>query len=125
MKELKDYVAKWKSIEGIKPKNEPEFINGFLELLQTLEDDRDISFDGEGSYFGKQVTLSYGAGVWVRDRELSFEICYSRDTISVYRADHDGFWVPEYLYLKSGKDKEYITVSNILFPLLKRVFGVD
>ena len=89
-----------------------------------MDDERDISFDGEGSYFGKQITLSYGSGVWVGDKDLSFEISYSYEKISVYRKDHEGYWVPEYLSVSSGKHPEYRMLADVLFPLLRKAFGV-
>ena len=33
---LKKYIQNWKQIQGIKPQNEPEFIDGFIELLKKL-----------------------------------------------------------------------------------------
>ena len=58
MKILSDYISHWKSIEGIKPKNDKLFIDEFCVLLSKT-DNNDISYDGEGSYFGNQVSIKF------------------------------------------------------------------
>lgn len=123
MEDLKEYIKNWLTIEGKKPCNEDLFVNGFIDLLNKIDDDRDISFDGEGSYFGKQITLHWNGGVWVGDPLIHFEIAYSESHISVYKADHQGFWTPEYLSM-SHKDSRFNEVKKHLFKLLYRVFGL-
>lgn len=123
MEKLKEYIENWISIEGLKPCNEELFINEFINLLNTIDDDRDISFDGEGSYFGKQITLHWNSGVWVGDPLINFEIAYSQSSISVYTANNHGFWTPEYLSMTS-KDARFDEVKTALFKLLYRVFGL-
>lgn len=48
MKILSDYISHWKSIEGVKPKNDKLFIDEFCVLLSKT-DNYDITYDGEGS----------------------------------------------------------------------------
>ena len=123
MEKLKNYIQNWSKIEGIKPCNENEFIDEFIKLITSLDDERDISFDGEGSYFGKQITLHLNSGVWVGDPLIYFEIAYSQSEIRVYRANHSGFWTPEYISM-SSKHPRFEEIKNPLFELLKRVFGL-
>jgi hypothetical protein len=70
MENLKEYIKNWTIIEGNKPCNEDLFINEFIDLITNLSDDRDVTFDGDGSYFGKQVTLHLNSGVWIGDPQL-------------------------------------------------------
>lgn len=120
---FKAYIQNWNKIEGVKPCNEDDFIAGFIMLLNSIDDHRDIDFDGEGSYFGKQISLCYGQGVWIADKDLSFEISYSKKQIRVYTKNHNGFWRPEYMNIDETHPK-FHQVKDILFNLLREVFGL-
>lgn len=121
--ELKQYIQNWKLIEDLKPSNDKIFIDGFIWLLDNINDDREIEFHGEGSYFGKQIAIHtdsyYGRG----DRDLSFEIAYSGENIVVYDANHNGFWHPPYLSLVKGCDR-FDEVRYALINRLTKVFGL-
>src|SRR4051812_12696399 len=93
-KPLIDYIDNWNLIDGQKPNNEPTFLIWFVKLIQNYPDDREISFDGDGSYFGKQVTLEPFSFYGKSPRQLCFEVAYSNDNICVYKKDHHGFWTP-------------------------------
>jgi len=80
--ELKDYLKHWHAIEGIKPKNVPYFIDLFEAFMDGLTDSRDISFDGDGSYFGQQVTIAEDSVFC--NVEFGFEICYCATIVRVY-----------------------------------------
>lgn len=123
MEQLRDYIKNWIAIDGQKPRNEDLFIDEFIKLITNLEDDRDIQFDGDGSYFGKQITLHLDSGIWIGDPLIHFEIAYSQTEISVYSAKHNGFWYPEYLSI-SNEHPRFKEVINPFFKLLYRVFGL-
>ncbi len=121
--ELKEYIKNWKSLDQ-PPKNEPQFIALFLDYIRNIEDERDVEFNGEGSYFGKEISIVENSMFPVYDESGGFEIAYQKDyKISVYRHDNHGFWTPEYLAL-TPKDDFFIEVQTTLFSLLQRVFGL-
>lgn len=120
---LIEYIDKWNAIEGVKPKNEPLFVVEFIKLLNNYPDDREVTFDGEGAYFGKQVTLEPFSFFGKSPRQLRFEMAYSDTLIKVYTATHDGYWNPEYLSM--GKDDvNFEDVKGEVFKFLHRVFGL-
>lgn len=123
MKILSEYISNWKQIEGIKPCNDPDFIEEFSKMLPKLET-CDISYDGDGSYFGQQVSVVFGSYGMRPDRNLCFEIAYSQDEIRVYDGNNEGFWTPEYLSLKKGQEN-FDTIKELLFSNLMRLFGLS
>ena len=121
---LEEYIRKWSSVDGIKPCNEQDFYELFTELLKSDLDDRDFEFDGDGSYFGKQVSLNVGSAYsWCFRNTLSFEIAYSNDRIKVYTGNHDGFWTPEYIDMDTS-DERFNYLKAVLFTKLREVFGL-
>ena len=121
--ELKQYIQNWKQIDGVKPANEPVFIDGFIWLLNNIDDDREIDFHGEGSYFGKEIAINIDSWYGKGDRDLSFEIAYSGEQITVYDANHNGFWHPPYLEVKKGHER-FDDVRCALINRLTKVFGL-
>lgn len=122
-KELIEYVDNWNAVQGVKPCNEQVFIEWFLMLIQNYPDYREVSFDGEGSYFGKQITLQPFT-FWHRGpRQLAFEVSYSKDEIRVYKADHNGFWQPEFIAMRAD-NKSFECLKTELFNFLTNVFGL-
>ena len=123
--ELKQYLLSWHQNPGQKPENEPAFVDNFIHLLKTLEDERDITFDGDGSYFGKQVTLALNSYYRRAPEEelLQFEIAYDQNTVRVYTARNEGYWVPPYLDMTIQHPK-FIEVKTALFALLHKTFGL-
>lgn len=120
---LIDYVSNWNNIEGIKPQNEKKFLDYFLLLIKNYPDDREVVFNGEGSYFGKQITLE-PFSYWGRPNHLlCFEVSYNENKISVYSASNCGFWVPEFISLSKGDDL-FEEVKKVLFDFLYVVFGL-
>jgi hypothetical protein len=116
------YIDKWNAIDGVKPCNEKEFIDLFYKLFLDY-DDREIEFNGEGSYFGKQVTLMPDRTWGKTHRNLRFKVAYSMDKISVYSANNEGFWCPEFIRLTKG-DNEFDALILAWFNFLTGVFGL-
>lgn len=122
MKEFENYIKAWKSVEGTKPCNEDFFIDEFIKFIRDFDDSRDISFDGDGSYFGKQVTIQ-GDSVYKPNPYLHFEISYSETKISIYTGRHEGYWTPEYVRMVIN-DPRFSELKNELFAFLYRIFGL-
>lgn len=121
-KELISYVKEWET-KDLKPCNEEVFIKEFLYLIENYPDDREITFDGEGSYFGKQITIEPFSYFGKAPRELNFEISYNENNISIYSGNHNGYWFPEYLSIhRSHPDFEEIQTK--LYRFLSKVFGL-
>jgi len=120
---LEEYILNWKGINEIKPVNEDTFLYTFIDLLNTYDECREVSFDGEGSYFGKQISFDVGSYYGGRGL-LDFEIAYSRDKISVYDGRNNGYWVPEYICL-DNKDERFKDLKNALSDFLNKMFGMD
>jgi hypothetical protein len=123
VQQLSNYVIKWIAIDGLKPSNEQEFFDLFIKLLEDYPDDREITFDGDGAYFGKQVTLEPFSYHSRARRELRFEVAYSETTIRVYSANHEGFWYPEFISM-DNTNPGFIALKITLFNFLKNAFGL-
>ena|SRR6186713_901255 len=119
---LKEYVRNWKAIDGLKPQNEPVFIEQFLKLINNYPDDREIEFQGEGAYFGKQMQILPFSYYGRTDGLLDFECAYSKTHLRVYSAHHNGFWYPEFIRVECGKDEHNIIGQFMDF--LKLVYGL-
>lgn len=121
MEDFIEYLDKWHDGKD-RPKNETKFVDGFLLFLKSIDDSRDVSFDGEGAYFGRQITI-HKDRVFSPHKRLAFEVAYSATKISVYTAFHSGFWHPEYL-LMDDLSPRFFEVRTVLFNLLHWVFGI-
>jgi hypothetical protein len=119
--ELRTYIDTWKAIESNRPSNEDAFITLFIAYLKSLDDSADIEFEGEGSYFGRQIKVRKDSAYINRDP--GFEISYCATIISVYRSDHEGYWVPEYLKLNQG-DARFNEVKTALVETMMTLFGL-
>lgn len=98
--DLKKYIKEWNYFEGIKPQNDTNFIKMFIDFISKIDDSNDIEFDGDGSYFGKQVSIVYNRH-YNCDFYLNFEVAYYKSKISVYSGKHNGFWTPEFIIIDS------------------------
>lgn len=116
IKTLENYI-KWWNMLDIKPKNEPEFINLFIEWIKSIDDPRDLTFDGAGSYFGVQISIVKD---WAYNYREGFEIAYSKDRISIYDIRHNGFWVPEYIECIKG-DRIYELLIEEIKQIINRL----
>jgi len=120
---LTEYIKNWELLDSPKPSNDPTFICDFIEFLDSIDDERDVDFDGDGAYFGKQIKIGYGQGCWSADRYLHFEIAYDSNQIVVYTAKHNGFWSPTFISLTSDHE-QFSNLKTSLYKLLQNVFGV-
>lgn len=116
------YIKNWNEIDGIKPCNEETFIKEFLNLINNYPDEMEVTFDGEGAYFGKQVTLEPFSYYGRPPIDLRFEVAYSKTLLKVYSANHNGFWYPEFLSIEKGKDEH--NVIGQFYDFLKLIFGL-
>lgn len=96
---LESYVKNWESIEGAKPCNEKVFVDGFIDFLGSLDDVRDLEHEGNNYQEGQQLVICKDA-TYSPNLNLHFEINYCPKFIKVYRANHDGYRVAEYLDMK-------------------------
>jgi len=117
---LEKYIEKWEAVEGIKPKNQKVFIDSFIEFINKLDDCSVFSFDGEGSYFGKQLSIRRD---FFSEFDLSFEICFDEKTLSIYTGNHDGLWTPEYV-LMSSRHKRFDELMGVIKNKFRWAFGL-
>ena len=122
VEKLISYVVNWKHEKGIKPCNEVEFINLFLEFISTI--DLDFTFNGDGAYFGKQITICRDNGYRCGYDELTFEIAYHSTKIVIYDGNNNGFWVPEYACILSS-DTRFQEIKDAIFSLIKKHIGIE
>lgn len=121
-KQLESYIQNWQEAEGIKPINEQVFYDLFLEFIKTI-DANEIDFDGNGSYFGSQVSIYKDRNYTYRPY-LYFEISYEIDhKISIYTGVHSGFWTPEYIRMTPDDDRFNLLQSTLIDSLAK-AFGL-
>ena len=119
---LREYISNWHKIEERPPHNETAFIDGFIEYTKEAREDIDFSFHGDGAYFGKEICLLYQQGTCI-DFELSFEIAYCSEQISIYRADHGGCWQPTFLSM-GEEHSRFEEVKSALYDLLYYFLGL-
>lgn len=120
--ELKNYIRNWNTIKGVKPENESVFISLFTDWLFEKDGDLEFEFQGEGSYFGKQISINKTA--YFNYTDLNFEIAYDKDHIRIYTGNHNGFWVPEYVDITSEND-HFAYLQNALMDFIKLKVGIE
>lgn len=103
--------------------NKDEIIDIFIQFFNNIEDENDVEFEGDGSYFGKQINIMYNRLYSYNRNSIFIEIAYNYDKISIYTAEHNGFWVPEYIKIDKSH-KRFKELQNSLYDLLRKVFGV-
>jgi hypothetical protein len=118
--QLINYVVNWKN-DNSKPCNEVQFIDLFLEFINTNE--LYFTFDGDGAYFGKQITLCRDAGYRGHD-VLTFEVAYSATQLTIYDGNHNGYWTPAYVNILST-DARFNEIKNSIFTLIKTHIGLE
>ena len=121
MEALKEYIENWNAVDGIKPDNDEVFIKGFIKYLES-EETKEVTFDGDGAYFGKQVSIQPYYSYFPEQYQC-YEIAYGDGKIVIYNGMHNGFWVPPYATLKEG-DEYYDMVCKSFFNLLKKTFCI-
>ena len=105
---IEEYLKEWQESE-VKECNNPEFIAAFIEYMK--EDGRQYSFiSGENGYFGYTARI---CGDYNPFGFAMFELAYSgaAEFVKVFSANHNGYWVPEYIDLKGD---EALEILNIL-----------
>lgn len=105
---IKEYVAEWNKMDGVKPCNDPQFISDFIEFCKNSEKDQ-WGFSGENGYCGNTATISefdrcgFSSG-------LEFEFAFGSNFVKVFTANHHGFWVPEYICFSNDQAKELLDI---------------
>jgi hypothetical protein len=90
------------------------------------KDKRDIEFNGEGAYFGKQITIREGSTFGsINENSVEIEVAYDFTSghIVIYTANHGGFWVKPFLEIKNTHS-EYPALKAALHRMLTDYFGV-
>lgn len=112
---------------SVNNESEQIYSNNFLKLFQECmvkySKEIYIEFHGDGAYFGKQILISFNGYYHMHNDpiELNFEMAYdfSTEQYVIYKANHNGYWVPSF---SSGKmTKEF---QNILRKTLLNAFGI-
>ena len=98
---IKQYLETWES-RG-RPKNEPEFIEPFIEIIESASVEN-WHFDGEDYYCGWTAVCSDNLLYPVDLSAPGFEFAYSDDFVKVFTDRHKGFWAPEYIKLDTADD---------------------
>lgn len=108
---IKYYIEKWNDFE-LKPKNEPDFLKPFTAWARIQKRDN-WEFTGENGYCGYTASVCdgpYGFRSWNSNHDLEFEFAYGRGFVKVFTANHNGFWVPEYLDLRGEEASELLEI---------------
>lgn len=106
---MKKYLAEWEKAESPKPANNEKFIADFIEFMKSRDSDH-YEFDGENNYCGYTATIYDENPNYCMSRTLAFEFAYGIDFVKVFTANHNGFWVPEYINLRGGEAAPILTV---------------
>lgn len=101
MKELKDYIAKWNENEGKKEVNNKEFIANFIGFIKSKGKDH-FEFNGDNDYCGHTAIVYDDNPKYCYHGTMAFEFAYSATFVKVFNANHNGFWVPEFIDLQGG-----------------------
>jgi hypothetical protein len=109
-----------------------EIIQFFIDFFKSYtnsskNDNRDIEFDGEGAYFGKQISIREGSFTFGYPTTDATEIEVAYDfvagNICIYTDNHNGFWVNPYLSI-DATHSEYPKLKEALHKMLLDYFGV-
>ena len=106
--------------------NNQEHSENFFEIFSKLFLEYDFScgasidFLGEGCYFGKVILVDFNHHFAYHLG--TFEIAFSEEHATIYRGNHNGFWVPAYVTL-SGESWKIFWPS--FKNKLRKHFGVD
>lgn len=111
--------------------NSKEMIELFIELFDAYRngilDIRDVEFDGDGSYFGKQVSIEVNRsfGVHSQLNDIGVEVAYNlySGKIVIYTSLHGGFWAKPYIEL-DNTHSEYGYLAVSFRGMLKELFGL-
>lgn len=122
-KTFENYISDWLAIDNIKPKNEDFFIDNFILFIRGIDDCNDFQFEGDGSYFGKQVSITKDRP-YTHRQLLSFEICYNGNNISIYTGNHNGFWTPEFVNMDS-KHLRFKELKCALHDTIYKLIGLN
>lgn len=114
-KYMQEYIEDFTHV-GNRDCNDTQFIEEFTEWIASLTPSC-FEFEGENHYCGftVQVYKSDPAYSWDRDSHV-FEISYSGEQqnrgklVKVYTANHNGFWVPEYIDLTGDECDEILSI---------------
>lgn len=124
-----DFIEKWNESDNFKQNNHNDE-NFILNINKFLEecDVSDIEFDGEGSYFGKQINIlsphrKYSYFLSSDVKQIWIEIVYCDEKIVIYDGYHNGFWVPAYISLDNSS-KYFYSMYNTLVSKLKEFVGI-
>lgn len=92
------------------------------------KDKRDIVFDGDGSYYGKQISIREGSsgrypqGTGVTEIEVAYDFVSGH--ICIYDDNHNGFCIKPYLEIKYTHS-EYSKLAAALHRMLSDYFGIN
>lgn len=112
-------------IRGLTVAETKLFFDAFIKWLnEGIRDELlDIEFDGTGAYFGKQVTITLSNASMRYNRDLAFEVAYSKDTITIYTANHNGFWTRSY-FSDNHLSPDFDINRIVLLSRIQQLFGV-
>jgi hypothetical protein len=102
------------------------FFEGFFNsYADGQRDERDIEFNGDGSYFGKQISIIENSsfGIHSVEHDIAIEVAYSATHIVIYTDYHSGFWVNPYLDINEDHS-HFPDLKKALMRMLTRYFGV-
>ena len=91
--------------------------DGIRDELLTIE------FNGNGAYFGKEVFITLSNASMRYNRDLAFEVAYSEDHITIYTANHNGFWTPSY-YAANNLASNFHSNRIVLLTKIQHLFGI-
>lgn len=100
-------------------KNNKEFIADFIAFMKS-KDVSHYEFEGDNDYCGFTALIHDIPPRYCYGRNVSFEFAYDKDFVKIFTANHNGFWVPEYISLKCDEAKP---ILDILFERFKEWGG--
>ncbi len=111
---MKEFIEKFNNTDGVKPVNDEKFISDFIEFMKSKDKDH-YDFDGENHYCGFTAIVYDEEPTYCMGRTLAFEFAYDKDFVKVFTANHNGFWVPEYINLNGEDAKPILDVLKNKF----------
>ena len=110
---LNAYIEQWSKIEP-RPVNNPDFINAFTEFLKSRDKDC-FEFSGDNNYCGHTAIVYESYAPYCCNTVNTVELAYGKEFIKVFTANHNGFWVPEYISLSGAAAKPLLTILHEKF----------
>lgn len=117
-----DFVKRFDESDN-KPSLQTEFEDLFLEIINELDDCREVEFLGEGAYDGVNFLINLEKCYISHGIKIELEL--TKTGLTAYSAFHNGFWVPPFMIAKPGCSTRYKEIRTKFVDKIKTLMMLD